>query len=192
MKNLFIMAVLLTAPIFANAAYFDIHGGSSFGHLTNTSNSGQKVGYKAGISLGTQLDHNIRVEAEATYRKNSRKTKYVYSQYDVLASKTHESADSWAFMGNVYFDVDALRYKTIVPYVGAGVGYCTNQTRSKIETALYRHEAKENDDRFAYQGIVGARYAYTPEVSVALQYHYFCGRAHTKDHSFGIHLAKHF
>lgn len=192
MKKIILTSMLLLAPVFASAAYLDIHGGSSYGHLTNTSNSGQKVGYKAGLSLGTQLDNNIRVEAEATYRKNSKKTKYVYKDYDVLASKTHESCNSWAFMGNVYFDVDALRYRTIVPYVGAGVGYCTNQKRSKIQTAISSHEAKENDDRFAYQGIVGARYAYTPEVTIALQYHYFCGKSHTKDHSFGLHLAKHF
>jgi len=192
MKNLFISTALLLAPCFASAHYIDFHGGSAYGHITNTQNSGNKVGYHAGISMGTQLDTNFRVEIEATYRKNTTKNKYVYSDLDVLKSKTHTSSNSWAYMANAYFDVDTLRYKSIIPYIGAGVGYCNNEIRNKVTTTIASHEAKERDERFAYQGIVGARYAYTPEVSIALQYHYFCGKAHTKDHSFGLHLAKHF
>jgi opacity protein-like surface antigen len=179
-------------PLPPKKQYVGIHVGTDYCFKTNASNSGDKVGVKGGVSYGYKFDSGFRAEVEMAYRKNSFRTKYIVGAEDNLKSKNYHSLHSWSYMANVFYDVKPLSYRDVHPYVGVGVGYCQGTEKVKFKSPLKVNEVKERDSHFAYQGIVGAKYALNDVVDIAAEYKYFCGQAHAKDHSICLALLRNF
>lgn len=192
--KLFIIATLCFLSFaFLNAAnYVAVELGTQHLELTNQSLSGLKVGYKAGVKIGYIFGNGFRSELEVTYRKNHVRTKYNMGDTDVVMSKEYNNFNSLGYMVNALYDVNQLATKDIIPYIGVGVGYCQNTNQNKIKYDSVTKEDKLRDNRFAYQGIVGMKYAIDADYATALEYHYFCGQSHAKAHSVGLSLIRSF
>jgi opacity protein-like surface antigen len=184
--NLFKLSLLFSlfcSPIFATYQYFGVDIGVNNLEPTNSSNKGLKVGSLGGIKYGYAFNSGIRAEAEIVYRFNTFRTKYNMAGTDIVLSKEYNRFHSWSFMANCIYDIMQLQTQEITPYIGAGVGYCQNTEKHKIKTNFRSTEDKLKDNRFAYQGIVGVRYAINATMGTALEYNYFCGKNHAKSHS---------
>jgi opacity protein-like surface antigen len=172
--------------------YLGMAVGTDYCFLTNSSNSGLKVGIKAGLIYGYYFESGFRGELEVSFRKNSFRTKYNAKKDDLIISKVYRSMHSWTYMANLLYDINRLTYRTIVPYVGIGIGYCQFTDKNKYKSDTEVNVEKEKDDRFVYQGIVGARYSINPEVEAGIQYQYFCGQSHAKNHSITLSMIRNF
>jgi opacity protein-like surface antigen len=198
MKKLFSLLMLIPVLMWAQdppapkKQYVGVNVGTDYCFLTNKSNSGLKVGIKAGMTYGYYFDSGFRGELEVSYRKNSFRTKYNSKKDDALVSKEYNGMHSWAYLGNMFYDLNQLTYQQIVPYVGIGVGYGQFTDKIKYKSDSKVNVEKQRDDRFVYQGIAGARYAINENVFAALEYKYFCGKAHAKDHSIALSLIRNF
>jgi len=191
MKKLFTIATLSLLPLTAWCGqYVGVKLGTDYTFLTNKNDEGLKVGYKAGMNYGYALDSGIRAEVEMNYRKNSFKTKYVLEN-DETKSRSYHSMHSWAYMVNVLYDINKLDTYNVIPYIGVGVGYCQNTEKFKFK-AVDITESKERDDRFAYQAIAGVKYAVNENIAIGMEYNYFCGRSHAKDHNIGLTVIRNF
>lgn len=185
------LATLAIAPL-TSGQYFGISGGTNDQVLTNKSDSGLKVGYHALAKYGYKFASNIRAEAEIAYRLGRFKTVYHMGEKDVILAKEHNSIYSWSYMVNALYDINQLNVYGVTPYVGAGVGYCETTEKNKIQYDERTQEDKLKDKRFAYQMIGGLSYPITETVSAGVEYHYFVGRSHQKDHSVGMTLVRSF
>jgi opacity protein-like surface antigen len=193
------LCVLSIAPVSAiqdigsvvTNQYFGLEVGANHLEMTNN-NKGQKVGYAAGAKYGFDFNNGVRVEFAGKYRKNVKSTKYTLGETDIVLSKEYSSNYSWSYMANLIYDMHQLTTKTFIPYLGVGVGYCQNTQHNKIKYPVTSNTDKLKDNRFAYQGIVGARYALNVDYSTALEYQYFCGQSHAKHHNVSLSLNRHF
>jgi opacity protein-like surface antigen len=185
--------LLLLAPIsLFGGQYIGLHGGTAYPYQTDNKVHGQKVGYKVGALYGYDFSNNFRVEGELTYRSNDHKEKYNVGADDALISKEQRYGHSFSYMINGFYDIGQISFATVTPFVGIGIGLHQSTAKLKMRTDLDSHETKEKDSSFAYQGIVGIKYPISDKISLAMQYHYFCGQSHVKDHSFGVMVAHHF
>ena len=161
--------------------YADIHAGVVIPEDPNADLSGSfdplvkfhtNVGAGAGISVGYQglFLPGIRAEGEIVYRTNG-----VNGASSTAIFPHSESAtgtiDSAGFMGNLLYDF--MPDNRWTPYLGGGVG----AARVTINDISFPFASPQtfsgNDWRFAYQGIAGVKYAFTPAWSGSLDYRYF-------------------
>ncbi len=185
------ICTLFTCSAFAGQ-YVGINAGVNNMIITKGSHDGLKVGCKAGFTYGVAFDSGFRTEFECTYTDNNFRTKYVADEKDVMVSKSYNNNHSWAYMVNSLYDLKQLAVMSVFPYAGVGVGYCQNTQHLKVKTDSYTHSFKAKDNTFAYQAIVGGKYAINDQYAAALEYHYFAGKEHAKDHSVGLHLIRNF
>ena len=189
-----IFATMSLTPVYATQ-YFGFDLGINNCYLTSESNKGMKNGIKSGIKYGYLFNTGIRTEAEVAYRVNHFKTIYNEASTDVISSKEYRSKHSWAYMLNIMYDIAQISTYDIVPYIGAGMGYCANTEKKKIKyenSQNETHEEKLKENRFSYQGIVGVKYALNQSVSTSLEYSYFTGKSHQKDHSISVFIYRGF
>lgn len=193
MKLLSLLAVftLSLSPVFATQ-YVGVHLGTDNMNLTNVSHSGLKIGYKAGVKYGYVFENGFRPEFECSYRESNFSTKYDIGIEDQVYSKEYNNFHSWSYMVNGFYDLGQLSVKQIVPYLGVGIGYCQNVQHKKVRFNNSSNESKFRDNRFAYQGVIGAKYALDEVYSTTVEYHYFCGQAHAKSHSVELALVRNF
>jgi len=185
MKKFLFLALL---PVSLSASqYVSFHGGTDYGFKTDVSNSGQKVGFKAGVTYGYGFSENLRGELEISYRQSHKRT--VYDEQN--DSKQFQSNYSWAYMANIIYDIAQLNFKTVTPYVGLGAGYCKNVDHQKVK-AIEVISEKFRDNRIAYQLIVGGKYPIDENYSISADYKYFIGQQHKKNHSVNLGLARNF
>jgi opacity protein-like surface antigen len=131
----------------------------------------ENVGAGAGVSLGYQglFLPGIRAEGEIVYRTNN--VDRATSSGFPGTTGARGTIDSAGFMGNVLYDFMSDSQWT--PYLGAGVGAARVTVNDISFPAFSSQTFSGNDWRFAYQGIAGVKYAFTPAVSVSLDYRYF-------------------
>lgn len=184
------LCLLAIAPLSASQ-YMGLEMGINHLEMTN-SEKGQKVGVAGGVKYGFDFDNGVRIEVAGKYRHNEKSTRYNFADTDVVFSKSYTAHRSWSYMANLIYDMHQLTVKTFIPYVGVGVGYCQNTAHNKVKFAEITHSDKLKDNRFAYQGIVGARYALNLDYSTAIEYQYFCGQSHAKHHTVNLSLNRHF
>ena len=193
MKKLFTFFSVLFLPVCLIAGqYVSLQVGPDYCYRTDDNDHGQKVGYKVGGSYGYKFINGIRGEVELAYRNGHKRTVYVYSDGGA-DSKTHVSGHSMSYMANFLYDVGGLSTYGIVPYLGAGVGLCSNTYNLKTQkndSVTNRDHGK--DDRFAWQAIVGAKYPIADQLDMGLEYKYFCGQYHAKNHSISAVLVRSF
>lgn len=180
---------LFSISTLAATQYVGINFGSEYPHLSGKNQDKSRIGYKAGLTYGHSFDYGIRTEAEIAYRKNPMKIKHIESE---LVDPTSHTLYSWSVMANLLYDFEQLSMYTVIPYVGIGAGFCQNSEKIKCKFDYGTMEEKERYNRFAYQAIIGFKYPISHNVEFGLQYHYFCGRNHSKDHSVGMTLVRGF
>jgi opacity protein-like surface antigen len=106
-------------------------------------------GWVAGVAAGGKMPW-ARGEVEVSYRNND---------VDTVGGG---DVDSWALMGNAYWDIETG--SAITPYLGVGIG-----------AAHVDFDTVGGDDswEFAYQGMAGASFAVAPETALGVEYRYF-------------------
>lgn len=192
MKFLTFLASFALCAVLSAGQYVGIATGTNNAMVTDKSDAGLKIGYHATLKYGYVFTSGIRSEAEVTYRMGKYKTIYHMDGVDNILSKEHNSVYSWAYMANVLYDIGNLKVFEVVPYLGIGVGYNMATEKNKIKFDDKTDEDKFKDSRFAYQGIIGAKYPIYDSVSIGMEYRYFVGRNHQKDHSVGVNMVKSF
>lgn len=184
------LSFLCVSPVMGQQ-YFGVDVGTSHAESTNSAKS-PKLGAKAGVRYGYTFDNGFRTELHVVHRRNEFKNNYTLTTNNVKVKEDQHSLRSWSYMVNALYDISQLNINTLVPYVGAGIGYCQNTDSIKTKNLVGSQRVKEKDNRFAWQGIVGLKYAINSQLSTGLEYHYFCGKAHAKEHSFGVSVMRHF
>lgn len=192
MRKFLALAVLLFTPFMMNAGqYLGVKGGSDYCHRTDANDHGQKVGYVVGGFYGYKFANDVRGEVEISYRDGHKRTTYVYSDGGD-DQKTHASNHSMSYMANALYDVAQISTYGVTPFVGAGLGLCSNTYELKTQKGDFTNRDKGKDDRFAYQIIAGAKYSIAENMELAAQYNYFVGMMHAKNHSFSLALIRGF
>ncbi len=174
------LAVLLTIAGHAEAQTpgWYLGGEGAWSHLTNQNATASvpgtstplKIhpgeGYAAGGNAGYEFRSGLRLEGELVYRRQDEKSTSAAG----VTLPTHGSIDNLAIMGNAYYDF----YNTtkFTPYVGAGVGAARLPSR-RFQYGWLARTGERLDWQFAYQGIAGVRYTFTPNWSASLDYRYF-------------------
>jgi opacity protein-like surface antigen len=191
-KFLALVAFLFVPALSFCGQYVSLAVGPDYAYRTDDSEHGQKVGYKVGGSYGYLFGNSIRGELELCYRDSSKRTKYEYSEGGD-DQKTHISSHSMSYLANVLYDVGELSTYGLVPYVGGGVGMCSNtySLRTKKGDVTVNKDSGK-DDRFAWQIIAGAKYPVAEKTEVAVEYKYFVGAYHAKNHSVSAALVRSF
>jgi opacity protein-like surface antigen len=190
MKKLFFLGCLFISSAAFAGQYVGVNAGTDYCYHTDDVR-GQKVGYQLGAVYGYKFENGLRSEIEMTYRDGQKVKKYVFSDGD--DQSTHSCSYSMAYMVNAVYDVVQLRLMEVTPYIGVGLGLSQNTEDLKVKKGKeVINRDKSHDDRFAYQAIVGGKYALNEKLDVAGQYTYHIGRAHAKNHAFGMHLIRSF
>lgn len=136
-------------------------GGRGFG------NTDQGESYAFGAGVGYRFLPQFRADVTFGYRGD-------YG-FNVRSGASRLQADLDSFVGLVsgYYDIVTIRGLT--PYIGAGIGVADNSygrtrltTGATSLTALAGHSRTE----FAWQAAAGASYAFTPNWSLDIGYHY--------------------
>ena len=153
-------------------------------NCTNVSSVGGPLGlptdptFKAGMDTGFAVSLSagyaglfipeFRAEAEIAYRSNHVSSINISPPGITVQGTGH--IDSADFMLNGYYDF--LNSSAWTPYLGAGVG-AGRVTLNDVGIAGIGFTNSGDDWQFAYQGIAGVRYSFTPAISVNLDYRYF-------------------
>lgn len=156
-----------------------------------------KTGFAGGLSLGYKFDNGFRVEGEVAYRRNKLDTKH-FAKESYQESKKQKfggNFHTWSYMANFLYDFENVScyLPNVVPYVGFGVGYADSQRKEKSHKDSDNYSSSDKDSHkhnhkgFAYQGIAGVGYNLTESTTLAVEYRYFNGGKHVKDH--GLCLA---
>lgn len=190
----YIVCFCLAASAPASALqYVSFGGGTDNLKLTNTSDSGLKVGYMGSARVGYLFEqYSARAEFEVSYRKSAFSTQYVENQKNELSFKHYRNFHSWAYMFNLHYDANQISVAGIVPYIGAGIGYCQNTEHHKVKYSANTDSEKLRDNRFAYQGMLGITYPINEQYKSSIEYHYFCGQQHAKSHSVNLLIVRNF
>jgi OOP family OmpA-OmpF porin len=120
-------------------------------------------GYVVNGAIGYQWGH-LRGEGEIGYRHND------LDHLTGLGGKGSGDASAIDLMANGYYDF--LPYSKFDPYIGAGIGVA-RVDYSSLAGAAGTTLIDQTDTKFAYQGIVGARYLIAPQWDLGAEYRYF-------------------
>lgn len=149
----------------AEGFYIGADAGVSFPFSTkakNNANHTQKEkinfddGFVADAVLGYDFGNNIRGEFDFGYRN--------FDIDKIAGEKVKGSIDSFAFMGNVYYDFN--NKSKFTPFVGVGAGLAYNKVDKK-------NDMSGSSTKPALQGMVGLAYNFTDSWSASIAYRYF-------------------
>jgi OOP family OmpA-OmpF porin len=131
------------------------------------------LGFGVSLSAGYEglFIPEFRVEGEINYHSN--KVSSISSSFLPFPHSfgATGSFDTVGLMVNGYYDF--LNSSAWTPYIGGGVGAGHVAATQIGIPSLSSFTASANDWQFAYQGIAGVRYSFTPNVSFSLDYRYF-------------------
>lgn len=144
-----------------------------------------KTGFAGGIAGGYKFRNNVRVEGEFAYRRNTLKSISFDGENDDLHG-VKVTAETYAVMGNVYYDFDMGCGWT--PYLGAGAGWAQN----RVKASSHDVEISGKDSGFAYQGIAGVSYRICPKTDLGLEYRYFASKNDLRDHAVAFTAKRYF
>ncbi len=193
-----IVAAVLISPIAAAAQgyedalkglYFDIRGGASL--VPDADNSG--AGITSNIVIESQFDPGFVIDAAVGYEHPSGlrgELALGYRLHDVdtltitndggvgvflgvgslngLGATADGDVQTISIMANGFYDFDFdSKFK---PFVGAGLGAAFIGADVSVGGV---NIVDDNDEVFAYQGMLGISYAFSGEVTASLLYSYF-------------------
>jgi len=120
------------------------------------------TGYAVGGAVGTDLGL-FRLEVEGTWRDNGiDSVTFGGTEFDSDGDLT-----SWSAMGNLLFDIPVTNQLTA--YLGGGLG----AAGVGADFGYGRTSIDDDDVVFAWQGIAGVSYAFTPSTEAYVEYRYF-------------------
>jgi OOP family OmpA-OmpF porin len=134
------------------------------------------TGFIVAGAVGLHLDnwlHGLRVEAEASYRRNEIDGPWATSDTETGTVIGHVS--TFAVMANVWYDIDiGSRFK---PYIGGGAGWARSHFDGAILTSSGATRSGEGTTAFdqagfAYQLGAGFNYEIMPGVDLGLGYRF--------------------
>ena len=159
-KVLLAAAAVIALPAIAEAqdvqtpgVYFGVEGGLNW--MFNTTILGQNVSPQTGWALGGKLGYDFlgpRIEVEGLYRQN------VNSNFFGNRAITGQISQVTA-MANFLYDFNA--FGNFVPYIGAGAGVGFVDSDQNLGSVT-----------FAYQGILGVGYNWSPNLRFNLEGRY--------------------
>ena len=154
-------AVMLACTASAAQAqnwYVGGYGGMNFTH-DGDANGNENVVYDLGLGFGGIIGYvmgsGLRVEGEIAYRWNDIDT--------IDGAPSGSEISSWAFMGNVLYDINTQ--SSLTPHIGGGLGIA----RATVETGGLEF----SDTVFAAQLIAGADYNVAPDLALTVDYRLF-------------------
>lgn len=149
--------------------YVSLFGGWSFLHDYNSDafggvNGTFSDGWGIGGAVGRRLGYGLRGELEGSFRSNTA------DQVAALGTLTDWSGHASAFtaMANLYYDINALEFAGVTPYIGGGIG--VSAFDADIDTLIGPVDV--HDAAFAYQAIVGASKRVNRNLDVFTEYRY--------------------
>lgn len=153
-----------------SCCYVSLFGGWSFLHDFNSmdiAGGGRGTfsdGWAVGGAVGRRFGHGLRGEIESSFRSNTA------DQITALGTTNDWSGHSFAYtaMANMYYDISALQFVGVTPYIGGGIGVAAFD--ADIETPLGPIDV--HDAAFAYQGIAGAAKRIHRNVDAFAEYRY--------------------
>lgn len=138
--------------------YFSVKGGVNSVQDDNGYNF--DTGYNVNAAIGYSAATNVRAELEVGF-----------SAADADGDAEVNTA---TIMANGYYDFTCLNWM-VTPYLGAGIG-----------AAHQRLDGSNNGWEFAYQGMAGASYSFSPTLAVTAEYRY-TGTTDISDTSYDSH-----
>ncbi len=150
--------------------YVSLFGGWSFLHDYTSSDivGGARGtfsdGWAIGGAVGRRFGHGLRGEIEGGFRSNTA------DQITTLGGTADWSGHTFAYtaMANMYYDIGALQFAGVTPYVGGGLGVAAFDTDINTLTGT----VDVHDAAFAYQGIAGAAKRVNRNIDVFAEYRY--------------------
>jgi OmpA-OmpF porin, OOP family len=159
-KVLLAAAAVIALPAIAEAqdvqspgVYFGVEGGLNW--MFNTTILGQNVSPQTGWALGGKFGYDFlgpRIEVEGLYRQNVNSNNF--GNRAITGQISQVTA-----MANLLYDFNA--FGAFVPYIGAGVGAGFIDSDFNISSVT-----------FAYQGIIGVGYNWSPNLRFNLEGRY--------------------
>jgi len=148
-------AVLAATPALAqqvDGLYVGAGAGANFLQGNGLNKDDYDVGPAGNLYVGYGFGNGFRTDLEASIRENS---------HD---GNNHQT--TYGLMANGYYDFDFG--SPFVPYIGAGVGVAL------LDSELKGGGGKFSDfnTQFAYQGIAGVSYNFSPNLAANLEYRY--------------------
>ncbi len=165
----------------ANSAYFSLHGGLNLVHdedlqdnfavfgLKTVAAARYEPGYTVGGTLGYKATNFLRVELEATYRRNALdEIEWDDAEFKVGHFRTKGHISSLAIMSNLFFEFPTQG--RLVPSVGFGFGLAT----------VFLEDTGDSDGPLfdeklvgpAFQAGVGLGYAFNDSLMLSLDYRF--------------------
>jgi outer membrane protein OmpA-like peptidoglycan-associated protein len=138
------------------------------------------IGWAVVGSLGWGFGNGLRAELEGNFRSNTVDT---ISGFNGVGGGRRATGDvqSWGFMVNALYDFDLGPGSFVMPYIGGGIGYGTQNWNSvRVSGSNGAVTLNGDDGAFAYQAIVGAAFPIrdVPGLAVTLEYR-FMGQLET-------------
>ncbi len=162
------------SPTTGNEPYVSASVGTNYVPDTVFSRSGVKAdtdyswGYNGLLAFGYRYN-NWRADVSVGYLHNNVDSVKVSG---AGANNTSHNANGYVqivpYLLNGYYDINTTT--NFVPYVGLGLGGAYVDLNSRIRTSGVN--LKGTDNVFAYQGILGLAYQFTPNLRANLDYHY--------------------
>ena len=128
-------------------------------------------GYGVGIAIGKLLGRNLRAEIEGSYRSNDIERLELFGGGDMLDAGLTGEFETFAGMGNVWWEFLNFPSQKLKPYVGTGVGFITARSDFQL-TGGDAVETNDDDSSFAYQWIAGVNFKAGPRTDVFAEYRY--------------------
>ena len=152
--------------------YLGARAGATWLDDTSSSIAGviNKVEYDRGPALSGSVGYDFgqfRLEGEIAYRKNDVDK---YTRSGTALGGAAGDVSSLAFMVNALYDIDTGT--ALTPYIGGGLGIARVSANGVTATGL-GFTNSDDDNKFAYQGIVGLSYQLNEAVALTADYRYF-------------------
>jgi opacity protein-like surface antigen len=123
-------------------------------------------GGTASVSGGYEWDNGLALESEFAYRRNGLKKDVFFGE----STKLDGTLSSYTLLLNGYYFL--RNESSFTPYIGGGVGVSLLDLDAQREGEATFH-GYDTDSQFAYQGIAGVQYEFTPHWSLGVEYRFF-------------------
>jgi opacity protein-like surface antigen len=127
-------------------------------------------GYVLGIGVGSRISELFRGEIVYSFRDG-----YELDDTDQFGNAFAGNINSHSVMANLYWDIP-LAMAGIAPFVGAGVGWASNNMDDVVTTdggTFFLPEGTTSN--LAWQAMAGVGFAVSPQTSIDVFYRYFDG-----------------
>lgn len=181
-----IAAALLPALSQAgDGPYVGLEGGANWAHKVRVKQGGAEVGqlqfdngWAAGLALGYAFENGWRPELEYLHHNNkittsgSPGTPGIGGIGGTPSTLTQGSIPADSYMANLWYDIKSSEgfFKTVHPYVGAGVGSVHYGFRNATVNGTYYGDHSTN--QFGYQAGGGVGVDLTRHLTLAIDYRY--------------------